>query len=340
VRALRIYERQGLIRPRRGVQGWRVYGHDELVRLNAIIALKNLGLTLAQIRQALSGSAPAIREVLQLQLEVWQRRRSRADEGLKLVRAALVNLEAREHLSMEDLCLLARSMDMSNSARLTRETINEVISPDEERAWMTYWAGRPAAEVQDMQAYASEQRALLAELSKLQASGTDVASPEVQRVAGRWPANISRYQVRDRMLAAFAWNAAVTRKWLNVGERVATRSLPTGASTDERSIWRYLNAALKASPPGQLTKRLISDTKALLATKSSANSPAAAALGQRLREICHDFQLGDAITYARWASCIGEISDAGKSKELEPADKAAWEFLIDALQVPLEASNG
>jgi DNA-binding transcriptional MerR regulator len=48
-RALRLYEEHGLITPRRSSGGWRQYGPQELLRLNAITLLKTAGLTLAQI---------------------------------------------------------------------------------------------------------------------------------------------------------------------------------------------------------------------------------------------------------------------------------------------------
>ena len=49
VRALRIYERQGLIKPARSGKGWRLYGPSELQRLNIIVTLKAFGMTLAPI---------------------------------------------------------------------------------------------------------------------------------------------------------------------------------------------------------------------------------------------------------------------------------------------------
>lgn len=52
VRALRVYERYGLIAPKRSARGWRIYDSSDLNRLNAILALKRLGMTLTQIRQA------------------------------------------------------------------------------------------------------------------------------------------------------------------------------------------------------------------------------------------------------------------------------------------------
>ena len=51
IRALRVYEREGLLKPGRAANGWRRYGPDDLLRLNTISVLKALGLTLAQIRK-------------------------------------------------------------------------------------------------------------------------------------------------------------------------------------------------------------------------------------------------------------------------------------------------
>ena len=39
VRALRVYERHGLIEPARSGKGWRCYGPKELQRLNVIVTL-------------------------------------------------------------------------------------------------------------------------------------------------------------------------------------------------------------------------------------------------------------------------------------------------------------
>ena len=61
VRAVRHYERQGLIRPLRNDNDYRVYGREEWVRLELIVLLRSAGIGLAQIRRALDheGAAPA-----------------------------------------------------------------------------------------------------------------------------------------------------------------------------------------------------------------------------------------------------------------------------------------
>ena len=81
VRALRVYERHGLIDPARSGKGWRCYGQRELQRLNVIVTLKALGLTLAQIRTLLATKTPPIARVLQMQLRACNARKEAADKG-------------------------------------------------------------------------------------------------------------------------------------------------------------------------------------------------------------------------------------------------------------------
>ena len=56
IKALRLYERHGLIAPTRTLAGWRVYGTDEMMRASKIVALRALGLSLVQIRRVLDGN--------------------------------------------------------------------------------------------------------------------------------------------------------------------------------------------------------------------------------------------------------------------------------------------
>jgi DNA-binding transcriptional MerR regulator len=63
-KALRLYERRGLVTPGRTAAGWRAYGPDEIARAVEIIALRALGLSLAQIARVLAddprGLEPAL----------------------------------------------------------------------------------------------------------------------------------------------------------------------------------------------------------------------------------------------------------------------------------------
>ena len=95
VRALRVYERQKLLQPARSGNGWRLYGPEELIRLNTIVALKAFGLSLAQIRRLFGDGPPALTQILDMQLKVWAARRMAADRVIEQIHAASALAAAR-----------------------------------------------------------------------------------------------------------------------------------------------------------------------------------------------------------------------------------------------------
>jgi len=60
VKALRLYDRLGLLKPVRTdeLTGYRHYSSEQLPRLNAILALKELGFSLEQVALLLDEGAP------------------------------------------------------------------------------------------------------------------------------------------------------------------------------------------------------------------------------------------------------------------------------------------
>ncbi len=63
-KALRLYEQQGLLRPDRTASGYRAYGPDAMARAAEIVALRALGLSLAQVARVLSGEAEGLEPAL------------------------------------------------------------------------------------------------------------------------------------------------------------------------------------------------------------------------------------------------------------------------------------
>ncbi|MBN3794457.1 MerR family transcriptional regulator [Burkholderia sp. Ac-20392] len=64
VKALRLYERQGLVTPGRTLAGYRAYGPDDLARAADIAALRALGLSLTQVASVLEGDARSLSDAL------------------------------------------------------------------------------------------------------------------------------------------------------------------------------------------------------------------------------------------------------------------------------------
>ena len=120
IKALRLYERRGLLKPLRSQAGWRAYGPDQIARLHQILALKGLGLSLASIGQLLS-SADTLDVVLGLQDRALVQEGRRTARALALIRKARAKLKAGQTLSIDDLATLSKETSMPS--KLTRPTL-------------------------------------------------------------------------------------------------------------------------------------------------------------------------------------------------------------------------
>jgi DNA-binding transcriptional MerR regulator len=143
VRALRVYEELGLIAPRRSAGGWRQYGPYDLVKLNTIALLKAAGLSLAQIHEVTCSSAgePTLQQILAIQLGTWKRRRADADRGQAIAEEALGRLGADQSLSVDELCNLIRSLEMTQSQPGTASTGRDVAWAAVDQAVLDSYAG-------------------------------------------------------------------------------------------------------------------------------------------------------------------------------------------------------
>src|SRR5215475_1873714 len=108
VKALRIYEELGLLKPARTVSGWRIYRQPELERLSAILALKQLGMPLKRIGELMRGAGD-LSTALAMQEAALVEAKTEAEQALALVRAARAKLAEKRSLSPDELGKLVRS---------------------------------------------------------------------------------------------------------------------------------------------------------------------------------------------------------------------------------------
>jgi DNA-binding transcriptional MerR regulator len=120
-KALRVYEREGLVVPHRAPSGWRFYGPAQLARLHQIIVLRDLGLPLRSIR-TLVGSQSRLRDVLRLQRESLQAQQAKIERALALIERAQHQLEGGLDLSLDDLATLTRETVVQQSASIKEFT--------------------------------------------------------------------------------------------------------------------------------------------------------------------------------------------------------------------------
>ncbi len=107
VKTLRFYAREGLLSPVYidRYSGYRYYTLDQLPVLNRILALKDLGFSLAQIRQLLRGTLTAeeLRGMLSVKLTELQQSMERERASLERVEERLKLIDREMPSSVSDI---------------------------------------------------------------------------------------------------------------------------------------------------------------------------------------------------------------------------------------------
>ncbi|MFG3504501.1 MerR family transcriptional regulator [Streptomyces sp. NPDC047821] len=121
VRMLRHYDAIGLLRPAHvdPYSGYRFYEAGQLARLNRVIALKDLGFTLDQVRSILDEEVGAeeLRGMLRLRRAELESAMSEAAARLAQVGARLRAIESEGHMSAQDV--VVKSVPATRIAELT-----------------------------------------------------------------------------------------------------------------------------------------------------------------------------------------------------------------------------
>ncbi len=98
-KALRLYEQRGLVVPLRTAAGWRAYGPGEMAKAADVVALRALGLSLAQVAQVVGGDSRCLEVALaahQAALESRIHQLAGTVEKVQGLRADLTRGEAPE----------------------------------------------------------------------------------------------------------------------------------------------------------------------------------------------------------------------------------------------------
>ena len=196
VRALRVYERCGLVRPGRTAAGWRVYGPEEFARLHHVIALKRLRLGLKRIGEMISGGAVGLDQVLALQEEALAAQKRATDRALDLVRRARSRLARGETLPTDDLVNLTKETVMSDfkpspefEALVDKHVDHERVKHLHPQTWTPEQQAEAGA----------EWSALLSEADRLKDG--DPGSPEALSLARRWREQVMKFTRGDTQVA-------------------------------------------------------------------------------------------------------------------------------------------
>ena len=193
VRALHHYDRLDLLKPRRNGSGYRLYSVRDLERLEQIVALKFLGLSLKQIKALLEREKLELPDALRMQRTVLEQRRGLLDRAILAIREA------------ESAVKPGRQTD----AAILKKII-EVIEMQDNTDWMLKYhtpEARQKVEARRQEWTPELQERVSKQWSDLMAEaeaalGEDPAGPKVQALAERWVRLVEEFTGGDPEIAA------------------------------------------------------------------------------------------------------------------------------------------
>ncbi|WP_235847547.1 MerR family transcriptional regulator [Paenibacillus tuaregi] len=125
IRTLRYYDEIGLLKPAKVVEsGYRYYSNEEIKVLQHIAALKELGFTLATIKEMLSAGKDSQqghrwKDYLDFELAAVRKEKNRLDELEKLLQIASYALEMKGEIESEDIFLFIKALQSPSEIRET-----------------------------------------------------------------------------------------------------------------------------------------------------------------------------------------------------------------------------
>jgi DNA-binding transcriptional MerR regulator len=208
VKALRVYERHGLITPLRTGADWRAYGPDEMARLHQVLALKRLGLSLAKIAGLLEGHTATLASVLALQEDVLSEEGARVSRALELVRAARAKLASGASLTIDDLTTLTKETTMTS--KLSNEEWKEMFDPLIRKNYATEDLAKASGRHFDQEQASLQWNTLFTDAKAVMAKG-DPYSTDALEVGRRWRDLVHQFTQGDARLeqgSANVWKDA------------------------------------------------------------------------------------------------------------------------------------
>ena len=176
IRALRHYEKLGLIAPLRADNGYRHYRANDVVQVLAIRLLQEVGLPLAVISRVLFRHETDLIGLMAAQEETLERERRRLDHAIAYTRRARALLERDSELQLSDLLSI---LEGSNMNRI-QKAFEGLDMPDLTEAQKADLESRNFTE-EDQERVSARWAIVFAEAEAL--VGSDPSAPRAQAMA-------------------------------------------------------------------------------------------------------------------------------------------------------------
>jgi DNA-binding transcriptional MerR regulator len=219
IRTIRYYDRIGLLKPAAySESGQRLYDELEYARLQQILTLKLIGLSLDEIKRLLTTDRAEIEHLLERQKQVLSAQVGQLAAVIQTIARAQTAMQTSHKLDLEHFVAIIKAVNMNTQANW----LDQFYS-DEQQAKLTALNAAQPFDAQKSigQAWKNLFEDIQAHLD------ADVKSPTAQALVGRWDVLISQMAGGDADLAANLNN--------NFGQIAALFS--AGAGSVEVSNW-------------------------------------------------------------------------------------------------------
>ncbi|MCC6237936.1 MAG: MerR family transcriptional regulator [Dehalococcoidia bacterium] len=223
VRTLRHYDAIGLLRPaQRSASGYREYTSEDVHRLYRVLALRRLGLSLDEIREAVESGSEELLALVERQL-------ARVDDEIRVAEALRARLERlADALQQHEPAPFTVLLDVLEVMAMTNTYYTpEQLADLEQRAAELGPEGMRQAE--------SAWATLIEEMDAARRRGDDPTSSEVQALAQRWQALIEQFTGGDPGI-----RSSLQRMYESEGPEAASRG------TMNADLMAYAQQALAA----------------------------------------------------------------------------------------------
>ena len=171
VRTLRHYEEMGLLNPQStDLSSFKLYGEEEIKKLQQILSLKSLGFSLSRIKEAFHKESYDFSEVLIMHQRNLREQISEFQKALHTIETILSRFKKNETISTDHLLTFIREIGKMKSI-YTQEQINKLEKRFE------HYGSEKIKEVEEAW------KALFEKFENAMKKGLDPASPEVQAMA-------------------------------------------------------------------------------------------------------------------------------------------------------------
>jgi len=228
VRTLHHYDQIGLLRPSgRRPNGYRVYIQADLLRLEQIIALRFLGMSLREIKHILENPALTVEKSLKVQSGIIAEEARRLEGAGRALRQVFGQLEKGKKTDFNKVITIIKEIQMSEEKK--KSWAEKFYTPEEMKEFEEIGKGYTPQQMED---YQKKWAALIEEVKRN--LDTDPAGPLGQELARRWQALFNE---------AYGGHPNLKKR---IGEACRSGAVPAEYQMIGPKVWEFISKASSA----------------------------------------------------------------------------------------------